>query len=93
MNGTEANITNYSDLVGFVPQDDIMPRDLSVIENLRFYARLRLPRTTTTAHCDAVAEAVTEALGLSHIKDSLIGDETVRGISGGQRKRVNGMAD
>ncbi len=28
-------------------------------------------------------------LGLSHIQHSVIGDERTRGISGGQRKRVN----
>ena len=33
----------YSDLVGFVPQDDIMHRDLTVKENLTVYAKLRLP--------------------------------------------------
>lgn len=32
---------------------------------------------------------VLSLLGLEEIKDSLIGDEDVRGISGGQRKRVN----
>lgn len=32
---------------------------------------------------------VLSLLGLDEIKDSLIGDEDVRGISGGQRKRVN----
>ena len=28
-------------------------------------------------------------MGLANIRDSIIGDEQVRGISGGQRKRVN----
>ena len=28
-------------------------------------------------------------MGLAHVRDSIIGDENVRGISGGQRKRVN----
>lgn len=28
-------------------------------------------------------------MGLSHVKDQIIGDETTRGISGGQRKRVS----
>eukprot|EP01047_Picozoa_sp_COSAG01_P043410 COSAG01_NODE_3852_length_5629_cov_3.080108_6_plen_161_part_00 len=30
-----------------------------------------------------------DVLGMSHIKDSKIGDAETRGISGGQRKRVN----
>ncbi len=36
-----------------------------------------------------IVEDVTSILGLSDVADSLIGDENVRGISGGQRKRVN----
>jgi ABC-type multidrug transport system ATPase subunit len=31
---------------------------------------------------------VLEALGLSHVKDTFVGNETVRGVSGGQRRRV-----
>jgi len=36
-------------------------------------------------HCDAILTA----LDLKHVAHTLIGDETTRGISGGQRKRVN----
>lgn len=36
-----------------------------------------------------VVERVIESLGLQHIRDSLVGTVEKRGISGGQRKRVN----
>jgi energy-coupling factor transporter ATP-binding protein EcfA2 len=36
-----------------------------------------------------VVSSTIRLLGLEEIQDSLIGDENVRGISGGQRKRVN----
>ena len=29
-----------------------------------------------------------EALGLTHVKDTFVGDDSVRGVSGGQRRRV-----
>jgi ABC-type multidrug transport system ATPase subunit len=29
-----------------------------------------------------------EALGLMYVKDTFVGDENVRGVSGGQRRRV-----
>ena len=32
---------------------------------------------------------IVDILGLAHVQHSLIGDEETRGISGGQRKRVN----
>ena len=36
-----------------------------------------------------MTDDVIEILGLHKIQHSVIGDETKRGISGGQRKRVN----
>jgi ABC-type multidrug transport system ATPase subunit len=36
-----------------------------------------------------VVERVIEALGLQSVRDSLVGTVEKRGISGGQRKRVN----
>jgi ABC-type multidrug transport system ATPase subunit len=38
---------------------------------------------------ERVVQDVIEALQLEHVSDSVIGDEAKRGISGGQRKRVN----
>ena len=35
------------------------------------------------------AEKVVAKMGLAHVSDTLIGDENVRGVSGGQRKRVS----
>ena len=75
--------------MGFVPQDDVMHRDLTVREVIKFYARLRLPRHFNAVVRERVIEDVIEALGLLNIEYSVIGDEAKRGISGGQRKRVN----
>ncbi|PRP79390.1 abc transporter family protein [Planoprotostelium fungivorum] len=86
LNGKIDSLKKYPKLVGFVPQEDIMHRDLTVEENLRFSAATRLPKTTTTAQLDGVVEYTMELLGLSEIRHSLIDK---RGISGGQRKRVN----
>lgn len=33
-------------------------------------------------------EGILEALGLTYVKDTFVGDENVRGVSGGQRRRV-----
>ena len=89
INGGEEDVMEYSELCGFVPQDDTMMRDMTVHENLAFYARMRLPSTTSNAKCDEITRDVINTLGLSHVQHEPIGDETTRGISGGQRKRVN----
>ena len=47
MNGRPARLSHYRAVMGFVPQDDIMPRLLTVEENLVFSAQYRLPRGYT----------------------------------------------
>src|SRR5690606_13412735 len=42
VNGVESNLRNLNSKMGFVPQDDIMLRDLTVEETLLFSARTRL---------------------------------------------------
>ena len=76
-------------LVGFVPQDDIMHDDLTVYENLLYSAQLRLPTSMTVEQKRAIVEDVVEILDLSRIRDVVVGSPEKRGISGGQKKRVN----
>lgn len=89
INGQLETIQNYSDLVGFVPQDDIMHGTFTVKETLRMYAALRLPRTMSAAQRLLVVMDVLKVLDLTRVQHSIIGDAENRGISGGQRKRVN----
>ena len=76
-------------LVGFVPQDDIMHDDLTVYENLLYSAQLRLPPSMTNEQRRAIVEDVIEILDLARIRDVVVGSPEKRGISGGQKKRVN----
>ncbi|KAF5730632.1 ABC transporter G family member 9 [Tripterygium wilfordii] len=74
---------------GFVTQDDVMYPHLTVTETLVFTALLRLPNTFTKEEKVQQAEEVITQLGLSRCKNSTIGDPFLRGISGGERKRVS----
>ncbi|XP_057534010.1 ABC transporter G family member 28-like [Amaranthus tricolor] len=89
INGKNESVHSYKRIIGFVPQDDIVHGNLTVEENLRFSARCRLPDDLPKAEKVLVVERVIEALGLQAIRDSLVGTVEKRGISGGQRKRVN----
>jgi ABC-type multidrug transport system ATPase subunit len=75
--------------VGIVPQDDIVHPELTVEESLYFSGRLRFSPDTTDAELRAEVDRVLAELGIEHIRRSRIGDALRRGISGGQRKRVN----
>lgn len=76
--------------VGYVPQEDVMHRDLSVYEVLYYTAKLRMAKTKTEAEIKERIEGLCGLMGLEeHMKKIVGGDGVVRGISGGQRKRVN----
>ncbi|GLT82079.1 hypothetical protein SLE2022_004910 [Rubroshorea leprosula] len=74
---------------GFVTQDDVLYPHLTVEETLVFTALLRLPNTLKKKEKVLHAEAVITKLGLTKCKNSIIGDTSLRGISGGERKRVS----
>ncbi|XP_066319816.1 ABC transporter G family member 28-like isoform X2 [Miscanthus floridulus] len=89
INGKIEPIRGYKKIIGFVPQDDIVHGNLTVEENLWFNARCRLSADMSKADKVLVVERVIESLGLQPVRDSLVGTVEQRGISGGQRKRVN----
>ncbi|KAF7092128.1 hypothetical protein CFC21_094636 [Triticum aestivum] len=89
INGKVEPIRAYKRIIGFVPQDDIVHGNLTVEENLWFNARCRLAADMSKAEKVLVVERVIESLGLQPVRDSLVGTVEQRGISGGQRKRVN----
>ena len=55
----------------------------------RFSALCRLPVDMTIEKKVLVVERIIDSLGLSAIRNSKVGTVEKRGISGGQRKRVN----
>jgi ABC-type multidrug transport system ATPase subunit len=69
---------------GYVPQDDIVHRDLPLSRTLRYAAELRLPAGTSA---DGLAQAVRRVLadlGLTGVADQRVGL-----LSGGERKRAS----
>ncbi|KAI3933396.1 hypothetical protein MKW98_006755 [Papaver atlanticum] len=89
INGKNESIHSYKKIIGFVPQDDIVHGNLTVEENLQFSAKCRLSANMPKAERVLVIERVIDSLGLQQVRDSLVGTVEKRGISGGQRKRVN----
>eukprot|EP01121_Diplochlamys_sp_Union-15-3_P016345 TRINITY_DN5544_c0_g1_i2.p1 TRINITY_DN5544_c0_g1~~TRINITY_DN5544_c0_g1_i2.p1 ORF type:complete len:110 (-),score=17.98 TRINITY_DN5544_c0_g1_i2:30-359(-) len=66
-----------------------MLTEMKVKEVLMHSALTRLPANMSTEKKEKLVEDVLELLGLSELKYAPIGDVEKRGISGGQRKRVN----
>ncbi|CAK9149070.1 unnamed protein product [Ilex paraguariensis] len=74
---------------GFVSQDDVLYPHLTVMETLTYAALLRLPNKLTKEEKIEQAELVIMELGLTGCQNSVIGGPLLRGLSGGERKRVS----
>lgn len=90
LNGQRRSRRTWKRTIGYVTQQDIMHRTLTVKENVSFADALRHPAgVTDKAEATARVKRVLDKLGLSECADSIIGDEMTRGISGGELKRVS----
>ncbi|KAH7520947.1 ABC transporter G family member 5 [Ziziphus jujuba] len=72
---------------GYVTQKDTLFPLLTVEETLMFSAKLRL--RVPPHQLSSKVKSLMEELGLSHVAGTRVGDERVRGISGGERRRVS----
>lgn len=88
VNGEEGRLPKQ--MVGVVWQDDLLLSNLTVEETIYFAARLKTPHETPDQEVRELVEDVMAILGLSHIRDNLIGSSLANqpGISGGERKRT-----
>ncbi|MFT3767913.1 MAG: ATP-binding cassette domain-containing protein [Minicystis sp.] len=78
----------YRMLLGYVPQDDTLHRELSVERALGYAARLRLPADTSRAEiAQRIARVLEDVEMTAHRK------KRIDQLSGGQRKRVSIAAE
>ena len=78
------NLAAFSTQLGYVPQDDIIHRDLTVERALYYAAKLRLPSDFTDEQIQQRINEVLEDVELTVRRKLLI-----KKLSGGQRKRVS----
>jgi ABC-type multidrug transport system ATPase subunit len=78
------HLNSLKQSIGYVPQDDIIHRELTVYRTLYYVARLRLSSDVSTVEIDQIVNEVMDVTGLSERRDVPVGQ-----LSGGQRKRVS----
>lgn len=89
-NGVVPSHSVIRSLCSYVCQDDdaLLP-SLTVRETLRFAAGLRLPSFLSTEEKHRRAEDVLMKMGLKDCANNLIGSAMIKGISGGEKRRVS----
>ena len=88
INGHPIQEEESKQLIGFVPQDDLLIEELTVFQNLWYTARLCFANLTDEEIKQRV-EQVLEELDLQKISHLAVGSPLRKTISGGQRKRLN----
>lgn len=70
--------------IGYVPQEDIIHRELTVYETLFFVAKLRLSRDVSEKEIKQIVDEVLDVTDLTERRNIVVAQ-----LSGGQRKRVS----
>ncbi|KUL81851.1 hypothetical protein ZTR_09746 [Talaromyces verruculosus] len=90
----EKIVTEFRGEVVYNSEADHHFPHLTVGETLSFAAHARAPQNqlgtvSRSEYSQSAVKSVMKLLGLSHLYDSKVGDDYVRGVSGGERKRVS----
>jgi ABC-type multidrug transport system ATPase subunit len=88
INGHDISEPDAKNLIGYVPQDDLLIEELTVYQNLWFTAKLCF-EGMSDAEIDSRVMKTLKDLGLDAAKDLKVGSAINKYISGGQRKRLN----
>ncbi|KAG0143493.1 hypothetical protein CROQUDRAFT_48718 [Cronartium quercuum f. sp. fusiforme G11] len=93
-NDTHTMSKEYQGELVYNPEDDIHHPTLTVGQTLDFALSLkipskRLPNQTKKLFKEKTLDLLLRMLGISHTKDTLVGNAEIRGVSGGERKRVS----
>jgi ATP-binding cassette subfamily G (WHITE) protein 2 (SNQ2) len=80
--------------LSYCPEDDVHFPTLTVDETLRFAAKMRTPQnrlqgTTRKNYMRTMTDVLETLFGLTHAKKTPVGDNRIRGVSGGEKKRVS----
>jgi ATP-binding cassette subfamily G (WHITE) protein 2 (SNQ2) len=83
----------YGSEVVYNAEDDVHYPTLNVKHTIDFGLRLRKPAKDNEQDAATFSENMTDrllgSLGILHTKDTIVGNSFVRGVSGGERKRVS----
>lgn len=88
INGHDISEPAAKNLIGFVPQDDLLIEELTVYQNLWYTAKLCFEGMSAEDIDKRVMKTLKD-LGLDAVKDLKAGSAINKYISGGQRKRLN----
>jgi len=88
LNGKPYSKATLKSMSAYVMQDDLIHAHLTVLETLTYMAKLRMPRATSPKQRQDMIDHVMKIMGIEHCQNIIVGNTRVKGISGGERKRL-----
>ncbi|KAK6812468.1 hypothetical protein RU639_011919 [Aspergillus parasiticus] len=79
---------HYRGQVAYVPEDDVHFPTLTVQQTLEFALQSKTPQRYQD-RIPRYLEIYGRVFGMSHTMNTLVGNEYIRGVSGGERKRIS----
>jgi len=89
VNGEKMRPKAFRRVVAYVQQFDSLYATATARESLEFSARLRLPAHVLKKDRELLVNDMLDSMGLTKVQDTMVGSEQLRGLSGGERKRVS----
>jgi ABC-type multidrug transport system ATPase subunit len=83
------SISKFQDSVAYVSSVDIAIGEFTVMQSLFFAAQLRLGGALSAQQCRERCRSVAAAVGIEGSLNTIIGTVLVKGISGGQMRRLS----
>ncbi|KAJ3101117.1 ATP-binding cassette sub- G member 2 [Phlyctochytrium planicorne] len=89
VNGQPRKRQTWRKVAAYVEQEEVMFKHLTVAETFNYAAQLRLPSALSKQEKEARVNDLIAELGLNKCRDTKVGGDEVRGVSGGEKKRVS----
>ena len=86
-NDLEYNFKHFGDFANYVMQTDVLLATLTVRETLEYVTTLK--RNLPEEERKQIVNTLAKDLKLESCIDTLVGDSTIKGVSGGERKRTS----
>eukprot|EP00042_Codosiga_hollandica_P052962 m.680998 g.680998 ORF g.680998 m.680998 type:complete len:575 (+) comp58597_c2_seq18:500-2224(+) len=87
LNGAPLDPEIFRHMSAYVLQEDMLLGTLTAGESMAFSARLRLPHVAEDVRKQRIASLIAD-MALERTTETMVGSEGIRGLSGGEKKRL-----
>ncbi|GMF11084.1 unnamed protein product [Phytophthora lilii] len=89
LNGEKRDVKTFRAVSSYVAQEDSLLGSFTVLETLEMAAGLTLPSNVTTICITKRVQNAIDDMGLRVCENTMVGDIFLKGISGGQKRRLS----